>query len=164
MLDYFQAMLMGLLQGVAELFPISSLGHSVILPRLLGWNIDQSAPYFLSFLVATHLATAVVLFGFFFQDWMKIIGGVVRSVAEREVRDPYARLGWLLVVGTIPLCVLGLLLEDSLKHLFASAQFAAGFLIANGAMLWLADYLRRRSRLSADKESDVRLSKLSYME
>lgn len=164
MIDYSQAILMGLLQGVAELFPVSSLGHSVILPRLLGWHIDQNAPYFLSFLVATHLATALVLFGFFFQDWVKILGGVVRSLLEREVKDPYAKLGWLLVVGTIPVGLLGILFEESLKTLFASAQFAAAFLIANGAMLWLADYLRRRSRLSAEKDGDVRLSKLSYLE
>jgi len=155
---------MGLLQGVTELFPISSLGHSVILPKLLGWNINQSAPYFLTFLVATHLATAIVLFGFFWRDWIRILGGMVRSLRERKVDDAYARLGWLLVVGTIPAGVLGLLLEDSLKKFFASPQFAALFLALNGVMLWLADYLRRRSRVSSEEDPDIRLSKLSYTE
>lgn len=164
MIDYWQAIVMGALQGVTELFPISSLGHSVILPGLLGWNIKQDEPYFLTFLVATHLATALVLFGFFLQDWIKIISGIFKSIQEREVRDPYAKLGWLLVVGTIPAGLLGLLFEDFLKKFFASPQYAAFFLAANGVMLAIAEYLRRRSRLSNEKDPDTRLSKISYLE
>jgi len=99
-ISYFQAVVMGLLQGVAEPFPVSSLGHGVVLPRLLHWNIHQNDKFFLTFLVATHLGTAIVLFLFFLRDWMRIIGGVVRSLREREVRadDADARLGWLLIV------------------------------------------------------------------
>jgi undecaprenyl-diphosphatase len=164
MINYFQAIILGILQGITELFPISSLGHSVILPRLLGWHIDQNAPYFLTFLVATHLATALVLFGFFWKDWVRIIRGMVRSLQEREIKDPYARLGWLLVIGTIPAGMAGLLLEDFLKRLFASPQFAALFLTFNGLVLGLAEYLRRRSRLSVTRDADVRLSKLSWWE
>jgi undecaprenyl-diphosphatase len=164
MLNYYQAIIMGALQGVTELFPISSLGHSVILPGLLGWNIKQNDSYFLTFLVATHLATALVLFGFFFKDWIKIISGVIKSVQERQVSDPYAKLGWLLIVGTIPAGLLGVIFEDFFKKFFASPQFAALFLLANGTMLGVAEYLRRRSRTSEEKDPDTRLSKLSYAE
>src|ERR671931_894669 len=103
-ISYFQAAVLGLLQGVSELFPISSLGHSVVLPRLLGWDIHQNDDYFLTFLVATHLATAIVLFGIFWEDWKRIVAGLLRSLRNREVAadDVDARLGWLLVVGTIP--------------------------------------------------------------
>ena len=131
-ISYFQAIVLGLLQGFSELFPISSLGHSVILPRLFGWNIHQNDQYFLTFLVATHLATALVLLGFFWRDWVRIVQGHRRSLREREIAadDTDAKLGWLLVVGTIPAGILGLLLEHPLRDLFASAQSAAFFLIA----------------------------------
>ena len=101
-ISYGQAVVLGLLQGFSELFPISSLGHSVILPQLLGWDIHQNDAYFITFLVATHLATAIVLFLFFLEDWMRILRGMWRSLAEREIarRQPDGRLGWLLVVGT----------------------------------------------------------------
>src|SRR3982074_1033015 len=127
MIDYFQAIVLGLLQGFSELFPISSLGHSVVLPRLLGWNIHQNDKFFLSFLVATHLATAIVLLGFFRRDWVRIVKGLGRSLRDREIRtgDSDARLGWLLVVGTIPAGIVGLVLEQPLRKLFASPQSAA---------------------------------------
>src|SRR5438105_3213240 len=127
MLTYFQAIIFGLIQGITELFPISSLGHSVILPRLLGWNINQNNPFFLSFLVATHTATALILFMFFWKDWIRIIKGLFRSLRNREIneKDPDARLAWLLIIGTIPAGILGLLFEDQLKTLFASPQIVA---------------------------------------
>src|ERR1700737_1671354 len=78
LISYFQAVILGLLQGFSELFPISSLGHSVILPKLFGWNIHQNDPYFITFLVATHLATALVLLGFFWHDWVRIGRGLGR--------------------------------------------------------------------------------------
>ena len=134
LISYPQAILLGLLQGVSELFPVSSLGHSVILPKLLGWNIHQNDKYFLTFLVATHLATAIVLFLFFWRDWMRIFKGLGRSLRDREISadDPDARLGWLLVVGTIPAGILGLTLEHSLRKIFASPTSAAVFLTLNG--------------------------------
>ena len=109
-ISYFQAIVLGLLQGVTELFPISSLGHSVIFPSLFGWNIHQNDDYFITFLVATHLATAIVLFGFFWHDWMRIFRGLGRSLRDRGIdpEDWDAKLGWLLVVGTIPAGILGL--------------------------------------------------------
>src|SRR5947209_14406206 len=102
-ISYFQGIVFGLLQGVTELFPVSSLGHSVVLPRLLGWNIHQNDKFFLTFLVATHLATALVLLAFFWKDWVRIVRGLLRSLQRREVGDDTdARLAWLLVVATIP--------------------------------------------------------------
>jgi undecaprenyl-diphosphatase len=146
-ITYFQAIVLGLLQGVAELFPISSLGQSVILPQLLGWNIHQDDPYFIAFLVATHLATAIVLLVFFGRDWVRILSGMWRSLVEREIAadNPEGRLGWLVVVATIPAGILGLLLQDKLQAVFASARSAAFFLILNGFMLYGAELLRRRA-------------------
>ena len=114
--------MIGLLQGFSELFPISSLGHARDPPGLLGWDIHQNDDYFLAFLVAMHLATALVLLGFFWQDWVRIVAGSGRSLRDREIApdDTDARLGWLLVVGTIPAGLLGLLLEHPLRNVFAS--------------------------------------------
>src|SRR5207302_9333980 len=130
-ISYFQAVVLGLLQGVSELFPVSSLGHSVILPRLVGWNIHQNDSYFITFLVATHLATAIVLLGFFWHDWVRIVKGLGRSLRDREIApdDADAKLGWLLVLGTIPAGILGLLLQDKLRTFFASATYASIFLL-----------------------------------
>ncbi len=162
-ISYFQAIVLGLLQGFSELFPISSLGHSVILPQLFGWNIHQNDPYFITFLVATHLATALVLLGFFWQDWVRIVHGMWRSLVEREVAadNPDGRLGWLLVVGTIPAGLLGLLLEDKLRSAFASGRSAAFFLILNGFMLYGAERLRRRQKVEAAgaDDGDARIAK-----
>lgn len=149
MINTFQAAVLGLLQGITELFPISSLGHSVILP-LFGWNLDQNAPAFLTFLIATHVATAIVLFVFFLRDWIEIFKGLGRSVRRRKIEpsDTYAKLGWLLIAGTIPAGILGLALEKPIRSLFASPLVAAGFLIINGLILFTAERLRHR-KLSA---------------
>jgi undecaprenyl-diphosphatase len=165
-ISYFQAIVLGLLQGVAEPFPISSLGHGVILPRLLGWNIHQNDSFFLTFLVATHVATATVLFFMFLDDWKRIFRGLGRSLRDREIRadDFDARLGWLLVVGTIPAGTIGLLLEHSLRSLFASAASAAAFLMLNGVLLLVFERLRRRPPRPGDYkgDSDARIAKLSW--
>jgi undecaprenyl-diphosphatase len=164
-ISYLQALVLGLLQGVSELFPVSSLGHSVILPRLLGWDIHQNDSFFVTFLVATHLATAIVLFAFFFSDWMRILRGLGRSLRDRQIgNDRDARLGWLLVVGTIPAGLLGLLLEHALRHLFASPRSAALFLILNGCMLYGAERLRRRAPTvdSADGGDERIATRLSW--
>ena len=160
LISYGQAVVLGLLQGVSELFPVSSLGHSVILPRLLGWNIHQNDPYFITFLVATHLATALVLLGFFWRDWVRIIKGLGRSLRDRGIdpADTDAKLGWLLVIGTIPAGILGLLLEHALRHAFASARSAAFFLILNGFLLYGAELLRRRAP-QVDEDDDARIAR-----
>jgi undecaprenyl-diphosphatase len=165
-ISYFQAIVLGLLQGVAEPFPVSSLGHGVILPRVAGWNIHQNDKFFLTFLVATHLATAIVLFFFFLSDWKRILSGLFRSLREREVRadDADAKLGWLLVIGTIPAGVIGLLLEHPLRSLFASAQSAAAFLIVNGFLLLTFERLRRRPPRTGDELGDPEqeISRMSF--
>jgi undecaprenyl-diphosphatase len=167
-ISYFQAIVLGLLQGVAEPFPISSLGHAVILPRLFGWDIHQNDDYFLTFLVATHLATALVLFGIFFEDWRRIVAGLLRSLRDREIApdDADARLGWLLVVGTIPAGILGLLLEHPLRSLFASAPSAAAFLTLNGVLLLAFERLRRRAPSPDDHvgDGDARIARLTWRE
>jgi undecaprenyl-diphosphatase len=165
-ISYFQAVILGLTQGIAEPFPISSLGHGVVLPRLFGWNIHQNDKFFLTFLIATHLATAIVLLLFFLSDWVKIVKGLWRSLQMREIAedDTYARLGWLLVVGTIPVGIIGLLLQDPIRHLFASAQLAAAFLIVNGILLLLFERLRRRPPRPGDYlgDADQRLAQRSW--
>lgn len=168
MLSYLQAIILGLLQGFSELFPISSLGHSVILPRLVGWHIRQNDAFFITFLVATHLATAIVLLGFFWRDWVRIVKGLGRSIRERGIQpgDSDAKLAWLLIVGTIPAGILGLVLEHKLRHVFASAQSASIFLAINGVMLYGAERLRRRAPVAAAAEPgepDSRIAgKLSF--
>jgi undecaprenyl-diphosphatase len=165
-ISYFQAVILGLTQGIAEPFPISSLGHAVILPGLAGWHIHQNDKFFLTFLIATHLATAIVLLLFFLKDWVRIVKGLWRSLAMREIRadDSDARLGWLLVAGTIPVGVIGLLLQEPLRKLFASPALAAAFLIVNGSALLLFERLRKRPPRPGDFQGDVdaRLAKLSW--
>ena len=160
LITYGQAIVLGLLQGVSELFPVSSLGHSVILPSLLGWNIHQNDAYFLAFLVATHLATALVLLGFFWRDWVRIVKGLGRSLRDRGIApdDSDAKLAWLLVVGTIPAGILGLTLEHKLRTVFASPQSAAIFLTLNGVLLFGAEMLRRRAP-QTDVDDDARIAK-----
>jgi undecaprenyl-diphosphatase len=152
-ISYFQALVLGLLQGVSELFPISSLGHSVVLPRVFGWNIHQNDDYFLSFLVATHVATALVLLGFFRKDWVRIVKGFGRSVRDRRIAadDTDAKLAWLLIAGTIPAGILGLALEHKLRDVFASTQSAAIFLFLNGLLLFAAEALRRRAPVRSEE-------------
>jgi undecaprenyl-diphosphatase len=152
MINYFQAIVLGGIQGVSELFPVSSLGHSVIIPALLapiaGWNIDQNNNFFLIFLVATHLATSLVLFGFFWKDWVRIISGMLRSIKNRYIdpADTYARLGWLIVVATVPAGILGLLFQDKLQALFASPRIVAVVLILNGGLLYGAEVIKKKQQ------------------
>ena len=165
-ISYFQAVILGITQGIAEPFPISSLGHAVLLPGLAGWNIHQNDKFFLTFLVATHLGTALMLLFFFLRDWERIVKGLWRSLAIREIPadDVDARLGWLLVAGTIPVGIIGLLLESPLRKLFASPEVAAIFLVVNGIALLLFERLRKRPPRPGDYlgDSDARIAKLSW--
>jgi len=151
---YPQAIFLGLLQGVSELFPVSSLGHSVIVPQLLGWNdvvAAQSASesYFLAFLVGLHVATATALAIFYWRDWVRIVGAVLGSLGSRRIETPDARLGWLLVVATIPAGLMGLLFEHAFRTVFAKPELAAAFLFFNGLILLAAEWLRRRAQVRA---------------
>ncbi len=158
--------MLGLLQGLTELFPISSLGHSVIVPALLGWNISQDAPYYLTLLVAMHAATAAVLVAFFWREWLAIIKGLFRTVVARRLDpgDTYAKLGLLLVIGTIPVGLLGLLLQDQVSKLFASAQIAAAVLVVNGCVLLAAERLRRKRENEARSrlQSNANIARLGW--
>ena len=152
MLTYFEAIVLGALQGVTELFPVSSLGHSVILPQLLGWSdvvAAQSADesYFLAFLVGLHVATALALLWFYRSTWARIIRGLLASLRRRQIDSPDQRLGWLLVVATIPAGLTGLLLEHTLRVLFARPVVAAALLLVNGLILLFGEWVRRRAEV-----------------
>ncbi len=141
-MSQIQAILLAALQGVTELFPVSSLGHAVILPRLLGWQIDQHSPAFLPFLVMLHLGTAAALLLYFWRDWVEILAGILgqgSGVAESR------RLLMLLVAGTLPAAVIGFLLEKFFRGLFGAPMVAALFLALNGIVLLVAERLRRRA-------------------
>jgi undecaprenyl-diphosphatase len=166
-MTYFDAIFLGLLQGVTELFPISSLGHTVIIPTLFHMQVDQRAPSFLFFIVATHFTTALVLLVFFWKDWLKIITGMFRSLRMRVIRedDTYAKLGWLLVIGTIPAGILGLLFEDTLKQLFATPLYAAFFLMCNGVLLYGAEYLGKKNFVKTSAVTgDSAIAHLTWMQ
>jgi undecaprenyl-diphosphatase len=176
MLTLFQAIVLGVIQGVTELFPISSLGHSVILPQLLGWTdvvAAQSAQesYFLAFLVGLHVATAVALMVFFRSTWARIARGLLVSLRTRRIETPDQRLAWLLIAATIPAGVAGLLLEHSLRVLFATPLAAAAFLFINGLVLSFGEWVRRRAQVRAlvtshetDPSGDRRLDTLEFRE
>lgn len=138
-----QAIVMAILQGVTELFPVSSLGHAVIAPALLGWrDLDQSSEAFLPFLAVMHLGTALALLAYFWRDWLGFAGSVLR-LNRSDQASADRRLFWRVVVATIPAVVIGFAFEKILRRGFAAPPLAAAFLIVNGAMLYLADRLRR---------------------
>lgn len=150
LMSFLQAIIMGLLQGITELFPISSLGHSVILPQLLGWtqivkaqSVDKS--FFLAFLVGLHVATAAALFVYFRKDWVEIIKGILQTFVTRKIDTPVQRLGWLLVVATIPAGIMGLLFEHLFRTLFAKPLAASIFLFINGLILVVGERKRKES-------------------
>ncbi len=174
--SFFQAIFMGLLQGVSELFPVSSLGHSVVIPKLFGWDslvAAQSADesYFLAFLVALHMATALALLFFFREDWVRIIKGLFRSLRRRTIETSDERLAWLLVVATIPAGVVGLVFEHELRTVFAKPLAASVFLLINGFILLGGERLRRREEVTqlavanpASRGGQRRLSTLEFRE
>lgn len=141
----WQAFWLALLQGATEILPISSLGHGVLLPAVMGWRIDQKSPTFLPFFVVLHLGTATALLIFFRREWLAIIGGLLRSLRARKLAaGEEARLAWLVVVGTIPAGLLGLLFEKTLAANFARPLVAALGLAINGVVLLVGEHLRRR--------------------
>jgi undecaprenyl-diphosphatase len=139
-----QAILTAILQGITELFPVSSLGHAVILPRLAGWHIDQNAASYLPFLVVLHVGTAAALLAYFWRDWAQLAGAFIGMGAPEERRERW-RLLWLIVVATIPAVILGFALEKWFRALFGAPAVAASFLIVNGFVLFAGERLRRRS-------------------
>ncbi|HWC35594.1 MAG TPA: undecaprenyl-diphosphate phosphatase [Mycobacteriales bacterium] len=158
-LTFLQAIVIGGLQGVTELFPISSLGHAVLLPHWLGgdWarNVgDESvkeSPY-LAFIVVLHVATAAALLVFFWREWIAIVRGLFRSIARRKIETVHERMAWLLVIATIPAGLTGLVLEHAFRVLFAKPLAAAIFLTVNGFILFGGERLRRRALDRAEAE------------
>lgn len=133
---------MAILQGVTELFPISSLGHSVLVPAMLHWPLNRDAPWFLPFIVVLHLGTASALLLYFWRDWWQLFNGLWR--ARGKASNEEARLFWMLVVGTIPAGLIGLALHHQISRLFGMFELAAIFLMVNGLMLMIGDSLKRR--------------------
>src|SRR5438874_8662407 len=144
MSDLFQAIVLAVIQGVTELFPVSSLGHAVILPHLFGWTIDQRAPTFLPFLVLLHVGTALALLVYFWRDWWLLLTSLFDRRADGAKREQRHVL-LLLVLGTIPAGLVGLIFRGGLAGFFADFRLAAVFLILNGVMLAVGEFLRRRA-------------------
>ncbi len=149
-MTFLQAMMFAIVQGLTELFPVSSLGHAVVLPAVLGWHVDQDSPRFLPFLVVLHVGTAAALLVYFWREWV----GLLAAVFGRDggsVRAEHRRLILLLIIGTLPAVLLGLVFEKWLRHLFGSPVAAACFLIVNGFVLFLGERLRRRADLAGGR-------------
>jgi undecaprenyl-diphosphatase len=140
-MDPFQAIVLAVVQGATELFPVSSLGHAVVMPALLRWNVDQHAPAFLPFLVMLHLGTAGALLLYFWRDWLALLLGVLGLSNAHQTRESRRVFG-LIVIATIPAVILGGLLEHFLRGLFGSPLVAAGFLVVNGFLLLIGERVR----------------------
>jgi undecaprenyl-diphosphatase len=153
---FTQAIVIGAIQGVTELFPVSSLGHAVLVPHWIGgsWASavgDEStgeSPY-LAFIVVLHVATALALLLFFWREWVKVLTGLWTSIRHRRIETVYERMAWLLIIATIPAGLVGLLLEHELRTVFAKPEAAAVFLTVNGFILLGGERLRRRSMVAA---------------
>lgn len=152
MLTTWQALLLGALQGATELFPVSSLGHAVILPSLLHWDFRQSDPTFLPLLVLLHLGTATALFILYWQEWRRLVVAFVRASINGAIRTPDERLSMQLLAATVPTAIVFTFFQEPIQGLFANPRAAAGFLIVNGGILFGAELLRRRD------ERRIRLS------
>ncbi len=154
-IDFLQAVVIGLIQGVTELFPISSLGHTVLIPSWIGGSwatlVSQESlkesPY-LAFIVGLHLATAVVLLGFYAREWVRLVRGLFASIARRRIETDLERLAWLIVVATVPVGILGLALEHTFRVLFAKPVAAALFLTLNGVLLFAGETHVRRTAMA----------------
>ena len=157
-ITYLEASVVGLIQGVTELFPVSSLGHNVLIPALIGgsWAADLNvaapeSPY-LAFIVGLHVATAIALLIYFWRDWVRIIGGFFSSIRDRRVETVDQKLAWMIILATIPVGLVGLVFEHEFRVLFAKPIRAAIFLIINGLILFAGEKFRTRRSLAADAE------------
>jgi undecaprenyl-diphosphatase len=159
----YQAIIISILQGISELFPVSSLGHAVLLPKLLHWGIDEKGPSWLAFLVALHLGTAAALLVYFRDEWMSVAMAFVRSVQSGQLSEDHdQRLAWMVVLGTVPAGLVGLALQEPLRSLFASPTVAASFLIVNGVIMYLGEKLLQRQLASRAEETNLERSAAGY--
>jgi undecaprenyl-diphosphatase len=157
-LTYLEAAVVGLVQGVSELFPVSSLGHNVLIPALVGgsWakdlNVaDANSPY-LAFIVGMHVATAIALLIYFWRDWVRIIGGFFSSIRHREVQTRDQRMAWMIVLATIPVGLVGVVADKPFREVFGKPIVAGVFLIINGVILYCGERFRPASSIRADRE------------
>jgi undecaprenyl-diphosphatase len=149
-LTYFQAVVLGLLQGVTELFPVSSLGHTVLFPTLFGWKSlvkaqSQSESFWLAFVVMLHVGSALGLLAYYWREWIEIIGAFGHTLKTRRITTPTERLAWLIITASIPTGILGLAFEHQLRTLTAKPLLASIFLVVNGVILFGAERARRRA-------------------
>jgi undecaprenyl-diphosphatase len=157
-LTYLEAAAVGLIQGVTELFPVSSLGHNVLIPALIGgsWANDLSvakpnSPY-LAFIVGLHVATAIGIMAYFWRDWVRIIKGFVSSIRHLEVRSTDQKLAWMIILATIPVGLAGLAFDHEFRVLFGKPVRAAIFLVVNGVLLYAGERFRTRASRQADAQ------------
>ena len=149
---YFQAIVLGILQGATELFPISSLGHTVLFPTLFGWNslVDaqsQSESFWLAFVVMLHVGSALGLLFYYRRDWVQIVRAFLHTLSTRRARTNTERLAWLIVVASVPAGLIGIVFEHELRTLTAKPEIAAIFLMVNGLVLFAAEWFRRRAQV-----------------
>jgi undecaprenyl-diphosphatase len=175
-LDYFEAIVLGFIQGVTELFPVSSLGHTVLLPTLFGWNHlvaaqSQSESFWLAFIVMLHVGSAIGLLIYYRVEWARIIRAFFATLPKRRAETPTERLAWLIIIASIPAGVIGLALEHQLRTLTAKPEIAAIFLMVNGLILLAAEQFRKRAavrelaiREGAKPDGGRRLDTLEYRE
>jgi undecaprenyl-diphosphatase len=157
-ITYPEAAVIGLLQGVTELFPVSSLGHSVLIPALVGgsWAADLNvaaakSPY-LAFIVGLHVATAIGIMAYFWRDWVRIVGGFFSSIRYWQIQTTDQRLAWMIIFATIPVGLVGALAQHQFQTLFAKPVRAAIFLIINGVILYSGERFRTRASRQADAD------------
>jgi undecaprenyl-diphosphatase len=175
-ISYFQAVVLGVLQGVTELFPVSSLGHTVLFPTLFGWNSlvraqSQSESFWLAFVVMLHVGSALGLLAYFRRDWVAIVKAFFATLSKRRAETPTERLAWLIIVASVPAGIIGLAFEHALRTLTAKPEAAAIFLTVNGGLLLAAEMFRRRAavrelaaREGAKPDGARQLDTLEYRE
>ena len=175
-ITYFQAVVLGLLQGVTELFPISSLGHTVLFPSLFGWDSlvkaqSESESFWLAFVVMLHVGSALGLLAYYWREWVAIVGAFFQTLRKRRADTPTERLAWLIIAASIPTGIIGIVFEHELRTLTAKPELAAIFLVLNGFMLLGAEAFRRRAatrelaiREGAKPDGGRRLDTLEYRE
>ena len=166
-LTYLEAAVVGLVQGVSEMFPVSSLGHNVLIPAIIGgsWasdlNVSKAESPYLAFIVGLHVATAIALLIYFRRDWIRIIGGFFTSIRDRGVRTEDQKLAWMIILATIPVGIVGLLFEHAFRVIFGKPIIAGIFLAVNGVILIAGERYRSRASKAADAaiaaERDPRL-------
>ncbi len=155
-LTYLEAAVVGLIQGISEMFPVSSLGHNVLIPAIIGgsWARDLNvatpeSPY-LAFIVGLHVATAIALLIYFWRDWARIVGGICSSIRDRKVDTGDQRLAWLIILATVPVGIVGLKFEHAFRVIFGKPVIAGVFLAVNGVILIAGERFRTRASLAAD--------------